>query len=382
MDLTDISWRTAVLFSLTAPAVFAAVLIAVRGHDRRAALTLAALIGAASWHAIPYIIGFEGAYDAYPWLTFAPFNMELLFGPLIYLHARAIARRGPAPHQALWLTPAAVQVTYYTACFVLLGDAETKFAFTRAFHHPYVVPVETVVGLGLALAGALAARRETLGYRTWLATAHAAADEYDPVWLRRFLAVAAVMVATWLAFDVWDALAGGLRYVQTYWLYIAFAVVVLALSFDGLTRVHARYPKRPADPDARAETSAAAGGLTADMVLSRMREHGWHRDPDLSLARLAKHLGANETYVSRAINAGGETFNTVINRMRVAEVAARLADPTCSTPILTLAYEAGFASKATFNRVYRSITGETPSRTRANARLNAASGVVSTPSET
>ncbi|MCA6447833.1 MAG: AraC family transcriptional regulator, partial [Chitinophagaceae bacterium] len=56
-------------------------------------------------------------------------------------------------------------------------------------------------------------------------------------------------------------------------------------------------------------------------------------------------------------------FNDFINRYRVEEVKKQLQNPkNASLTIMSLAYDAGFNSKATFNRAFKKHTGENPSK--------------------
>lgn len=56
------------------------------------------------------------------------------------------------------------------------------------------------------------------------------------------------------------------------------------------------------------------------------------------------------------------SFSSLINGHRVEEVKTRLSDPSFnSTSILQAALEAGFGTKAAFNRAFKKHTGLTPS---------------------
>lgn len=95
---------------------------------------------------------------------------------------------------------------------------------------------------------------------------------------------------------------------------------------------------------------------------------GWHLEPDLTLAELAARLGTNTGYLSRAINEGlGVNFSTFINDRRCDAVAHRLKAKAAES-VLTLALEAGFSSKASFNRAFRARFGQTPQEMRAEVR--------------
>ncbi len=93
------------------------------------------------------------------------------------------------------------------------------------------------------------------------------------------------------------------------------------------------------------------------------------RDPALTLAGLARILGTNTTYLSRGLRAAaGENFNTIINRRRVAEMQQLLATYGEKRDLLTLAFDVGFNSKASFNRAFLDLAGMSPSQWRLKSQ--------------
>jgi AraC-like DNA-binding protein len=102
--------------------------------------------------------------------------------------------------------------------------------------------------------------------------------------------------------------------------------------------------------------------------LTRTEDAGWWRNPDLSLERLARHLGTNTAYLSRALNEGlGLSFNAAINRLRVIDVCRRLSGDAADDDLLSVAFAAGFSSKTSFNRTFKAQVGKTPSQFRESA---------------
>jgi AraC-like DNA-binding protein len=64
----------------------------------------------------------------------------------------------------------------------------------------------------------------------------------------------------------------------------------------------------------------------------------------------------------------GQTFYDYVNGYRVREVQRRIANGDAERlTILSIALDAGFASKSTFNLVFKKHTGATPSGYRATA---------------
>lgn len=83
----------------------------------------------------------------------------------------------------------------------------------------------------------------------------------------------------------------------------------------------------------------------------------------LTLERLAEHLNVSPRQVSYAINHhAAQNFHEYINRFRIEEAKRLLLTPECcDLTVLEIAYQAGFNSKATFNRIFKSMTGSSPS---------------------
>ena len=88
------------------------------------------------------------------------------------------------------------------------------------------------------------------------------------------------------------------------------------------------------------------------------------REHSLTIATLAQRLKVPQHNLRRLINTtlGHRNFNAFVNGYRIAWAKAALADPTkARLPILTIAYDAGFASLAPFNRAFRAEVGQSPS---------------------
>jgi AraC-like DNA-binding protein len=77
-------------------------------------------------------------------------------------------------------------------------------------------------------------------------------------------------------------------------------------------------------------------------------------------------------YLSQLINKKSEkNFRDFINQFRIEEFKKRARDPDSKNyTLLSIAYECGFNSKATFNRVFKNHTGITPSTFYKHPELN------------
>lgn len=105
----------------------------------------------------------------------------------------------------------------------------------------------------------------------------------------------------------------------------------------------------------------------ADETESRLKElmekEKLFLDDSLSLGKIADLVGLSPTYLSQVINERfGKNFYDFVNSHRVEEFKRMLNDPVKKNySILSLAYEAGFNSKSSFNKYFKQTTGKTPS---------------------
>lgn len=86
-------------------------------------------------------------------------------------------------------------------------------------------------------------------------------------------------------------------------------------------------------------------------------------DPDLTLSKLAEKRSVSAEYLSHILNNRlNSNFYDLINRYRVDEFKRLCKEPARRNhTIIAIAYDSGFNSKATFNRVFKNVTGFTPS---------------------
>ncbi len=113
----------------------------------------------------------------------------------------------------------------------------------------------------------------------------------------------------------------------------------------------------------------ALGRLNAAMETDRA-----FLDPDLSVGSLAKRVGVPEHQLRALINRGlgHRNFSSYVTGLRMAHAKAALADPEkAPQQILRISMDSGFASLATFNRVFRALEGVTPTEYRKKALENA-----------
>lgn len=125
-------------------------------------------------------------------------------------------------------------------------------------------------------------------------------------------------------------------------------------------------------PQAAAEPAPSSNDVAIVTALDElMRERRLHRDPNLSLDRLARRMGLPARSLSAAINrVRGMNVSQYVNGHRVAD-ACRLLGET-KTPITQVFLEVGFQAKSNFNREFLRVTGLSPSAWRKQRAGNGA----------
>ena len=378
-----------------------AVMLWWMSRNRLANRFLACLLIVIALQLLPYIIGYAGFYDAFPWLSYLPYEASLAFGPLLYFYVYTLSAN-TLPKFARWhFVPVAMQVAYYAIIFPF--PLEFKNNWNSTIHVPRVVPLEQIATfISMAVYWWLSFKRYR-GYQAWLADHVSDREDHHIEWVRNFLIALGITLALWVGLAGFERLIAKLDYFQQFPFYVWLTVLAYYLGTEGYRHAGHRYPPwldlptdqgPPPEPIASAELAMLSpkvmppvAMLTADGPAlnsalktgadwvyrgekwrQQLIDQQWWRDPELTLTRLARKLGTNTSDLSRAINQGlGLNFNELINRLRVDEVKKSLANGDSSNnseSLLDIAFAAGFSSKASFNRSFKLYTGESPSAYR------------------
>ncbi|WP_460615208.1 helix-turn-helix domain-containing protein [Hymenobacter seoulensis] len=306
---------------------------------------------------VDYFLSRSGTYFRHRWLYFTPLFFSWSFGPLLLSYLRV--RGGLPPLRWGHFVPGMVQAVFYGV--LSLQSFDTKTWFWLSVHKPlarYVEHYGAVLSV-LAYVGA-----------AWRLLRQA--PRPSPWWPRGLLAVGVLYVAAALdpLVNHWYLPAGAPKF------YLASVVlpgVAYVLALLGWLKSRppgevvagvpaADVPKKPAGP---------VDAHDLRRLVSALEQEQLFKDPDLTLTSLARHLQLTPAVVSQLINAGlGQSFSDLVNGYRLEEVKRRLltADAQRLT-LLALALEAGFNSKATFNRVFKEKVGITPKEYQKRSQI-------------
>jgi AraC-like DNA-binding protein len=349
-------WSALLLVPTVQALVIAAALV-VRAPRSLAHQTLAALLVVLAGLLTPYVIGYAGFYDAWPWLTYAPFAVPLAVGPLIYAHLAALVEaKGLAWWH--WIAPA---WQFAKQTFLFLLPLETRYTFNRVVDLPWIIPAEQLAMALLLILYIRLGLRLTDRYRRWITPRRVNMSPIVRLRLPMVLMVLFLLVSA--GFDLFDRFIRPLDYFDQFPAYVALASLTAWISVEGWRQADQPFPRFAAT------TAHNWAALGADWA-GQLRASDWWRDPELNADLLARRLGTNSSHLSRACNEGlGQSLPDLIGRIR-SDAVAEAIDGGDRRDLLTIALECGFGSKASFNRIFRAAMGITPSAWRAKRLKN------------
>lgn len=367
------NWRSALTGAVMLCSLLAALYLLRRRVERRAGLALATFVLLACLAAVPTLIGFAGAYDIWPGLTFLPTQTFLLLGPLLVFHARALMIEGALRPYFWLLMPGVLYWVYQLWAFTMLGDYREKWAYNDAVHEPLVVPfvniaTYTLIG-GCVVYVALLRRR----YLLWLQDTQSDDEPFDASWLLHLVVLMVIATLYWIikgSVTAWRRF----DYFESFPWDFAAMMMIFVIALEALVKLHQPFPKMAQDqarediilePAIGRDWAGEGKRIKAEVVGNQ-----WFLEPGLSLQALSRRYGMNHAYLSRAINEGlGCNFNSFVNTLRV-DHAKRLIGEEPQSSLTQIALASGFGSKASFNRAFKQYAGVSPSQFRKNSAQN------------
>jgi AraC-like DNA-binding protein len=377
--------------------VFLAGVLATKRSNRTASRLLAVAMLAFSVYLASAVYHAAGLEQRFPHFFGAAYPLPVLFAPLIYLYAVCAADRTRrlTRRDALHFVPFAALVIGSLPIY-LMGGTE-KIAFYRALLRgevPLLLRIADPLKLLIGVIYTVLTMLFLVRHREQVKDNYSSTERVNLRWLLWLGGAAAAIWALAVAFQVLEStgmmrIGGGEKYIT-----LGIAIVVYGIGYMGLrqpeifryaTAEFAVQQRAGVTADVSADVSAderegspryERSGLTErqamklEAALTELmdRERPW-QDSGLTLADLATRLDTTPHKLSEVLNSQlGQTFYDFVNGYRVREVQRRIAAGEArSVKILSLAMDAGFASKSTFNVVFKKFTSQTPSDYRQEA---------------
>ena len=156
--------------------------------------------------------------------------------------------------------------------------------------------------------------------------------------------------------------------------FIFVSLYVLFLGFFGhkqeslFTKVPLQHVEPPAEPQQNINKADETFIYT---LLAAMKEKKPYLNPDLTLSALSEEINVTEEYLSGILNNHlNRNFFDFVNQYRVEDFKVQCQDiKNNPLTLIAIAYDCGFNSKATFNRVFKKTTNLTPSQYKGSVSI-------------
>ena len=347
---------------------------------------LFAWLSVTGFHLLTFYLFYTNQASVFPAIIVLGFPLPLAHGPFLYLYTCLQTSAVPFLKK-YWLHFLPLLLSYLLFLpFFLLPFQQKADVFrlkgqgfeTQVLVNTYAIYASGIVYITLSLI-------RLLRYRKNLVNQFSNTDKINFNWL---LYLIIWMVAIWIVilFVQEDKLIFG-----------AAALFVLWLGYFGIKQVqlfHQSAPPPPLAPSVgttdikserwQKESSGPNNLLTlrepnnakyqkstlsekdASLIHERLKvllaEQKPFTNPDLTLNELAKSLEIHPNHLSQVINSKeNKSFYDLVNEKRIEEFIRLMAQPGQQQyTIMSVAYDCGFNSKASFNRNFKKYTGHTP----------------------
>ena len=365
-------------------------------HRKIADLFLAVILLLTGYQCVCYTVGFMGWYDTFrnTKINYFLWNGQLALGPLIYFYVRSLTQPYFTLRRVhLWhFLPYSV---YVLTSLVVYGydvfqpgfDEVQNGVLFASYFEPYFLNVihkleriSTTLYLAFTVQAFLRYRQQMLQF-------FSNTLKVELNWIRNFLLAYVALYGIDFLFGVLSDFMD-LWYTDRWWANFATALALVYVGakgyFSDVSKLYALRPDTPLAVDREEEelapvlqqqvpavTASRDGEMQAwkQELIDFMEQERPYLNPELNLSQLSEQMKVSSHHLSEVINSGfHKNFNDFINGYRVEAMKSALKQDTVKKlSLLGIAFECGFNSKATFNRVFKKLTGQSPTEYMASS---------------
>jgi AraC-like DNA-binding protein len=322
----------------------------------------------------------------HPNFHYFPLAIDTLIQPLFYLYTCSLTEKQFSLNRKQWWHFAPALVFQFHAMIVyIIGliqpDLQTMDIIAEKYLYYNIVKwAEDLFALVSSGIYWYLSFRKTQRYRQWLFTSQSSTQYQELTWLRNLLIGTGMLVVVLFLSSIISnilQLSRSFLYLETFYIYLT--LLIYFLSFQGYRTIvatevkavrisnnetHSEEKKQQEITDTDIKTPVDEEYLSAiqSALIKSMEEQHLFMEPELNLKDVAKITGFPASQVSITINAKFKmNFRSWVNSYRVKEVEKRLNNPEYKHLSLTgIAFDCGFNSEASFYRIFRKHTGQSP----------------------
>lgn len=336
------------------------VLVLDKKENRKANRFLSLLIISLSLTFTPYMLD-PVVWDQYRWLAWLPFSLSYWIGPSLFLYARTLTFSTVTSKKDGWhFTP--IVLNYLHSLYHLFIDRGYPW-----FHHLAEL-LESAAIISI-LIYAWFTYKQIGKYQQSLQDQVSNTESLDLQWIKKIIQVLVLSFLLILIFMVLSSAILGKRSLDDWdqirqFVLLIYTMMLYWISINGFRQAQTIelpvFEGEEIDPSGESEIIATLNNLMEDRKL--------YRSAEFSLSDLSRESGISGRVISKALNNElGKNYFQFINEYRVEEVKAKLLDAKQDhLTILSIGLDAGFNSKASFNRVFKTYTSQTPKEFKVN----------------
>ncbi len=305
-------------------------------------------------------------YTSFPSLNIAPLQYSLALGPCIFYYTKYITDRNFnfKGKYLFHFIPVLIQIIVsvirgFESIEKGIPNYETDiFSLTS--------PLFQLVSIISVMVYSFYAIKLIKNYHTWISNNYSNSHRYNLNWLYRLLTIFAILWFLWVPYTVVDIVIFNynLDIRHYYPLYILMSIITIWISAEGFLRPEIILLDVLQKPLRKDIVQSDEIFEQAKWLKEQLETNLFFLNSELTLGTLAKELNLHPNNVSRIINEGlKKSFSDFVNEYRVKTVTQKLSDSNYDKiTLLGIAFDCGFNSKTTFNRVFKKALGKSPVR--------------------
>lgn len=341
-------------------------------------LLLAGILFILCYHRTTYTIGFMSWYDTYrnTKINYFLVSMELLMAPLIFFYVKSVVTpsfkwtKKHYWHFLPWLVFFLAKLTIYLYDAQQPGfEAVQNGYLVVNFQWPYLNPLVTFFASAQMLLYLAFSFQLYYTYKKEIQAFFSNTTKKELTWIRNFLIIYTFIFCYGLVQIFVDEYIAEMSWTQKWWIQFFSAIALLYFGVKGyftnfdflkaFEKIEDKKTPHPLKTSAEINTAFLKQKETINKLFIKEKIF---LDPELNLNQLSVKTKLNRAEVSEIINSGfGKNFNDFVNHFRIEEFKQRLLGGAHQQfSLVGLAFECGFNSKATFNRVFKKEVKLTP----------------------
>lgn len=339
-----------------------------------------------------YYIYNDVRYAIVPYILVQP--LFFLVGPAIYIYTDLLisSKQRIKKSYYLHLIPFVASYIIDLAYFGIVGFDKLTFAYYDSLIYTKLV---FVIRIFLPIVYAIGVVEKVNKHQEHIKEEYSFSEKIDLGWLKYLCYGLIVIGLSGIAFIIFESVLNiKLKHGFNYYILVSISLYVFYLSYFSFKQksiiykvsenngeIH--YSTNSVLVEKKVKTAAihskiAIKNITENSLKNRrnmeelkiyekrlynaMQQNKLFLEPELSLAQLASNLNITSHLLSQVLNECiMMNFYDFVNSYRVLEMKTKLANRSFDKyNIVVLAYESGFNSKASFQRIFKNHTGLTP----------------------